>query len=1188
MSDKTLMVVDGNEAAASVAFRVSEVIAIYPITPSSPMGEFSDEWAAKSQPNIWGAVPSVAEMQSEAGAAGAIHGAIQAGALGTTFTASQGLLLKIPNMYKIAGELTPFVLHVAARALASHALSIFGDHSDIMACRQTGFAMLGATSVQECHDMSLIAHAATLKARVPFLHFFDGFRTSHEVTRIEKLSDDDLRYMIDEELVRAHHERGLTPDKPVIRGTAQNPDVFFQAREACNSFYDATPDIVQETMERFGARIGRHYKLFEYEGHPQAERVIISMGSSIQTIRRTVAALVAKGEKIGVLNVRLYRPFDAKRLLEVMPKTVKTVAVLDRTKEPGAQGEPLYLDVVSAFVDCWQGQLPKIINGRYGLSSKEFTPAMVKTIYDHMASAKPKRTFTVGIVDDVTNLSLPKPQEPFEVLAADTHQALFYGLGSDGTVGANKNTIKIVGTETDLNVQGYFVYDSKKSGSITTSHVRFGKSSMDAPYLIEEADFIGCHQWEFVQQVDMLSNIKTGGMLLINSEFSPEETWKQLPLEMAQQIIDKKVQVYVIDANKVAHDAGLGRRTNTVMQTAYFALTKVIPLEKSIGSIKKSIEKSYAKKGADVVAKNIAAVDAAVAFLKKVEIPAAIGAHQKRLPVVSSKAPDFVQHVTAAIMSGKGETLPVSAFPVDGTWPTATTMWEKRNIALEIPSWDPSICIQCNKCTTICSHAAIRAKVYDAEELKGAPEGFKSTTYKAEPFKGKQFTIQVAAEDCTGCRLCVEACPVKDKTNPKHKAIDMVPQRPVRDAERERFDFFLKIPEVDRKLIKHDIKSVQLMQPLFEFSGACAGCGETSYIKMMTQLFGDRALIANATGCTSIYGGNLPTTPYCKNSDGRGPAWSNSLFEDNAEFGYGMRLAVDAQQDFAKILVKRLASQLGQSLVDSLLEAKQDDEAGLEAQRARVVELKKKLASMPKSVDVDHLQQVAEYLVRKSVWIIGGDGWAYDIGYGGLDHVIAQDRDVNILVLDTEVYSNTGGQASKATPIGASAKFAVAGKSTGKKDLGMIAMSYGNCYVARVALGAKDASTLKAFVEADAHRGPSIIIAYSHCIAHGYDLSQGSAQQKAAVECGAWPLYRFNPSRLGTGEPALVLDSGAPKGSLREYMLKETRFRMVEKLNPAHFEELMTSAEQFAQRRTETYEQMAKIVTTAAGKKASE
>ena len=1183
MSEKTMMVVDGNEAAASVAFRVSEVIAIYPITPSSNMGEWSDEWAALKQTNIWGAIPTVAEMQSEAGAAGAVHGAIQAGALGTTFTAAQGLLLKIPNIYKIAGELTPFVVHVAARTVATHALSIFGDHSDVMACRQTGIAMLASTSVQEAHDMALIAHASTLKSRVPVLHFFDGFRTSHEVTRIAKLSDDDLRHMIDEDLVRAHRERALNPEKPVLRGTAQNPDVFFQAREACNIYYDATPDITQATMDKFAARTGRAYKLFEYAGHPDAERVIILMGSGVQTVQRTVEALVAKGEKVGVLNVRLYRPFDAKRLLAVMPKSVKAVAVLDRTKEPGALGEPLFLDVVTAFAEDWAGAMPKIINGRYGLSSKEFTATMAKAVYEHLASGTLKRRFTVGIVDDVTHLSLPTPKEPLNIFGKGDHQALFYGLGSDGTVGANKNTIKIIGTETDLNVQGYFVYDSKKSGAITVSHVRFGTGNMNCPYLIEEADFIGCHQWEFVDQIDMLAYIKTGGVLLINSSFSPEDTWKNLPSEMAQQIIDKKVQVYVIDANKVAADAGLGRRTNTVLQTAYFALTKVIPVEKSIGSIKKTIEKTYGKKGADIVNKNIAAVDAAVAFLKKVDVPSTTNGHHKRPPIVSPKSPDLVQRVTATILLGKGDSLPVSAFSPDGTWPTATSQWEKRNIALEIPVWDPSICIQCNKCTLVCPHAAIRAKVYDESELKGAPEGFKRTVWKAEPFKGKQYTLQVAAEDCTGCALCAEVCPAKDKSNPRHKSLDMAPQRPLRVAERANYAFFLNIPEADRKLIRPDVKSTQLMLPLFEYSGACAGCGETPYIKLMTQLFGDRALIANATGCSSIYGGNLPTTPYSVNKEGRGPAWNNSLFEDCAEFGYGFRLAVDAQIDFAKVLLKRLGDKIGTQLIDALLNAQQDDEAGLEAQRARVVELKSQLAKLGDSNDVKQMAQIADYLVRKSIWCVGGDGWAYDIGYGGLDHVLASDRDVNMLVLDTEVYSNTGGQASKATPIGASAKFAMAGKGTAKKDLGMLAMAYGHVYVARVAFGAKDAQTLKAFMEADAHKGPSIIIAYSHCIAHGYDLVHGCNQQKLAVDSGAWPIFRFDPKRIAAGQPPLTLDCGKPKTSMKEYMMNETRFRMVEKIDAKRFASLLEFAQRHAERTTETYEQMAKMVVSAHG-----
>ena len=1183
MTENTSMVVDGNEAAASVAYRVSEVIAIYPITPASPMGELSDEWAARQLPNIWGAIPTVSEMQSEAGAAGAVHGAIQAGALGTTFTASQGLLLKIPNLYKIAGELTPFVIHVAARTVATHALSIFGDHSDVMACRQTGLAMLCSSSVQEAHDLAAIAHAATLKSRVPFLHFFDGFRTSHEVTRILRLTDADLRFMLDEKMIDQHRQRALNPDRPVIRGTAQNPDVFFQAREACNGFYDATADIVQAEMDRFAQRTGRKYQLFDYTGHPEAEKVIVIMGSGAQTAQRTVDLLAASGKKVGVLTVHLYRPFDAKRLLAALPKSVKRIAVLDRTKEPGSLGEPLFLDVLAAVTEDWEGERPMVVGARYGLSSKEFTPAMVDSVYDHLGTEKPMRRFTVGIVDDVTHLSLPIPERPMDVLGKQVHQALFFGLGSDGTVGANKNTIKIVGTETELQAQGYFVYDSKKSGAITVSHVRFGPGNLNVPFLIEEADFVGCHQWEFVDQLDLLATIRDGGTLLINSPYSPEETWKHLPIEMAQQIIDKKVKVYVIDAYKVAQDAQLGRRINTVMQTCFFSLAKVIDADKAIASIKKAIEKTYGKKGADIVSKNIAAVDNALGNLKSLQIPSVVNGHHHRAPTVPREAPDFVQRVTAVMLQGKGDLLPVSAFPVDGTWPTSTTQWEKRNTALEIPVWDPKICIQCNKCTMSCPHAAIRAKVYDESELAGAPEGYKSTVFKAEPFKGKQYTIQVAPEDCTGCKLCVEVCPAKDKSNPRHKSLDMEPQRPLREAERERYKFFLGLPEVDRKLVKPDVKQIQLLQPLFEYSGACAGCGETPYVKLLTQLFGDRALIANATGCSSIYGGNLPTTPFATNADGRGPAWSNSLFEDNAEFGFGFRLTVDANETYAKLLLKRLADRLGSQLVDELISADQSNEAGIEAQRARVVVLKQKLATLGTEVDVVHLQAMADYLVTKSVWIVGGDGWAYDIGYGGLDHVLAQDRNVNLLVLDTEVYSNTGGQASKATPIGASAKFAMAGKSIPKKDLGMLAMSYGHVYVAHVAWGAKDTQTLRAFIEADAYDGPSIIIAYSHCIAHGFDLAQGCRQQKAAVDCGAWPIYRFDPRRMIGGEPPLTLDSPSPKGSLREYMMNETRFRMVEKMNPQRFAVLLEKAERDAKRRTEVYEQMSKLVVTAYG-----
>ncbi len=1181
MSQQTSMVVDGNEAVASVAYRVSEVIAIYPITPASNMGEFCDEWAARQQKNLWGSVPTVVEMQSEGGAAGAIHGAIQAGSLGTTFTASQGLLLKIPNMYKIAGELTPFVLHVAARTLASHALSIFGDHSDVMACRMTGFAMLASSSVQEAHDMAAIAHATTLRARVPFLHFFDGFRTSHEVTRVSKLSDDDLQHFIDDDLIKAHRDRALTPDRPFLRGTAQNPDVFFQAREACNLYYDACAELVEREFLKFGERTGRKYRLFDYEGAPDAERIVVIMGSGAQTVRQSVKALVKRGEKVGVVTVRLYRPFGTTQFLAELPKTAKRIAVLDRTKEPGAVGDPLFLDVMTTLAEHWTGTMPLVTGGRYGLSSKEFTPSMVKAVFDNLAAAEPKRRFTVGIVDDVTHLSLPVT-ESLDVLQ-DVHQALFYGLGSDGTVGANKNTIKIVGTETDMQAQGYFVYDSKKSGTITVSHVRFGHGNLDAPYLIEQANFIGCHQWEFVDQIDMLCNIRDGGTLLINSQFSPEDTWKHLPTEMAQQIIEKHVKVYVIDAYKVAQQAGLGRRTNTVMQTCYFSLANVLDAQKAIDAIKRSIEYTYGKKGAELVRKNIAAVDEAVANMKKLSVPSSTNGHHKRPPIVTPRAPDFVQRVSAVILAGKGDLLPVSAFPVDGTWPTATAQWEKRNIALEIPVWDESICIQCNKCTLVCPHAAIRAKVYDDDVLAKAPQGWKHMTFKAEPFKGKKYSLQVAVEDCTGCRLCVEVCPAKDKSNPRHKSLDMAPQRPLRDAERERYTFFLSIPEADRKLAKLDVKGSQLLRPLFEYSGACPGCGETPYIKLMTQLFGDRAIISNATGCSSIYGGNLPTTPYAIDDNGRGPAWSNSLFEDNAEFGFGFRLSINAHQQYAKILLQRLAAQVGESLIDALLTAEQNNEAGIEQQRARVSELKKKLVAATPNRDTKHLLSLADYLVKKSVWLVGGDGWAYDIGYGGLDHVLASDRDVNILVLDTEVYSNTGGQASKATPIGASAKFAMAGKATPKKDLGMLAMAYGHVYVAQVAFGAKDQQTLKAFVEADAHPGPSIIIAYSHCIAHGFELSQGCNQQKAAVDAGGWPLYRYDPKRISAGAPPLVLDSGPPKGSLRDYMLNETRFRMVEKMDPKRFALLMEYAERHARRRTETYEQLAKLVVSAHG-----
>ncbi len=1185
MSGRNLITVDANEATASVAFRLSEVIAIYPITPASPMGELPDEWAAKGRVNIWGEVPLITEMQSEGGAAGAVHGALQAGALSTTFTASQGLLLMIPNMYKIAGELTPCVLHVAARTLATHALSIFGDHSDVMACRQTGFAMLASNSVQQAHDMAVIAHAATLKARVPFLHFFDGFRTSHELNKIEQLSDDDLRAMVDEGLIAQHRERAISPDSPKIRGTAQNPDTFFQAREACNPFYEACVGTVQETMDAFAQLTGRRYELFEYEGHPEAERVIIVMGSGAETVRETVKVLAAKGEKVGALEIHLYRPFSIEHFLAKLPTTTKKIAVLDRTKEPGSVGEPLLLDVIASLNDSWEGTMPKVVGGRYGLSSKEFTPTMVAAVFAELTKDAPKRRFTVGIVDDVSKLSI-ELGEPLDLLDG-VYQALFFGLGSDGTVGANKNTIKIVGTDTANHAQGYFVYDSKKSGAMTVSHVRFSPNAVRAPYLIESADFIACHQFEFTEKIDLLERAKAGGTFLLNSPYGSTEVWDKLPREMQQDIVDKKLRFYVIDAYDVAGKAGMGRRINTVMQVCFFALAKVLPVDEAIASIKGAIEKTYGKKGAELVRRNIAAVDAALEYMIEVKVPSQASSPFDRPPMVPESAPDLVKRVSAMMMANKGDLLPVSAFPVDGTWPTGTTQWEKRNISLEVPIWNEDICIQCNKCAMVCPHATVRAKVYDPKSLDAAPETFKHLTFKSPAFKGQAYTIQIAVEDCTGCGICVEVCPAKDKSNPKRKALEMAPQRPLREQERKNYEFFLELPEADRTAVKPDVKHVQLLQPLFEYSGACPGCGETPYIKLMTQLFGDRALIANATGCSSIYGGNLPTTPYTTNKDGRGPAWANSLFEDNAEFGFGFRLAVDAHQKHAQNLVKRLASNLGDQLVQALLEGDQTTEAGIIEQRARVAALREKLAGMNGSVDVAHLKALADYLVKKSVWLVGGDGWAYDIGYGGLDHVLASDKNVNVLVMDTEVYSNTGGQQSKATPLGASAKFASAGKAVGKKDLGLLAMSYGHVYVAQVAFGAKDAQTLRAFIEADSYEGPSLIIAYSHCIAHGYDLVHGLDQQKALVDAGGWALYRYDPRRSEAGEPPLALDSGEPKAKLRAFMQAETRFRMVEKMDPKRFERLADAAEESARRRTEVYRHMSQLIVNAKDQKES-
>jgi pyruvate-ferredoxin/flavodoxin oxidoreductase len=1172
--------VDGNEAAASVAYRTNEVIAIYPITPSSAMGELSDEWAARRLPTIWGTVPQVTEMQSEGGAIGAVHGALQAGALATTFTSSQGLLLMIPSLYKIAGELTSFSMHIAARTVATHALSIFGDHSDVMACRQTGVALLAAGSVQEAQDFACIAQASTLEARVPFLHFFDGFRTSHEVAKIEALADEELREMLDEAAIENHRRRALTPDRPVLRGTAQNPDTFFQAREAANPFYMACPDIVAGVMRRFGNITGRRYDLFEYVGHPEPRRVIVMMGSGGETAEQVVTTLAARGEAVGILKVRLYRPFSCRHFLAALPKTVRAIAVLDRTKEPGAVGEPLYMDVVTALHeagsigDSASAADVRIIGGRYGLSSKEFTPGMAKAVLDELERESPRRHFTVGIEDDVTRLSL-RPVQPFVTEPEGTYRAVFFGLGADGTVGANKNTIKIIGEETDNHAQGYFVYDSKKSGAMTISHLRFGPRPIRSPYLVDEAQFVGCHQFSFLDRLNILEYAAPGAVFLLNAPGRPEEVWERLPREVQQQIIDKQLDLHAIDAYEVARAAGLGTRINTIMQTCFFALSGVLPREEAIRHVKKAIEKTYQKRGEEVVRRNFAAVDRTLEHLHRIPRPAVANGARAMAPIVAPGAPDFVTRVTAVMLANRGDLLPVSAFPVDGTWPVGTARWEKRNIATEIPVWDPAICIQCNKCALICPHSAIRAKVYPASELSGAPEMFQSDTYRALELKGLKYTIQVAPEDCTGCVLCAEICPARDKTNPRHKALDMHPQAPLRDRERENYAFFLQLPEADRRSIKLDVKNTQLLEPLFEYSGACAGCGETPYIKLLTQLFGDRLLIANATGCSSIYGGNLPTTPYTTNKDGRGPAWCNSLFEDNAEFGLGFRLAVDTHREQARMLLSAVAGSLDADvLVKELLDAEVRTEAGIADQRARVTQLRDRLARLMVP-EARRLETLADYLVPKSVWIVGGDGWAYDIGYGGLDHVLAMGRKVNLLVLDTEVYSNTGGQQSKATPLGAAAKFAVAGKAVPKKDLGLMAMAYGHVYVARVAVGAKDTQTLRAFLDAESYPGPSLIIAYSHCIAHGYDMARAIDQQKLAVDSGYWPLYRYDPRATGHGASALTLDSHAPRAKVADYMRNEARFRLVAQQDPARFRALLEAAQADIRARFALYERLA-------------
>jgi pyruvate-ferredoxin/flavodoxin oxidoreductase len=1182
MNNRSKVTIDGNEAAAYVAHKINEVIAIYPITPSSPMGEWSDQWSSEGQPNIWGSVPLVIEMQSEGGASGALHGALQGGALGTTFTSSQGLLLMIPNMYKIAGELTATVMHVAARSIAAHALSIFGDHQDVMAVRQTGWAMLSSNSVQEVMDFALIAQAATLEARVPFLHFFDGFRTSHEVAKVEQLTADDMRAMISDELVQQHRARALSPDHPFIRGTAQNPDVYFQAREVVNPYYLAVPTIVQNVMDKFAGIAGRQYRLFDYVGASDAEKIIVMMGSGAEVAQETIEYLAARGEKVGLLKVRLYRPFSVDHFIQALPVTTKAVAVLDRTKEPGATGEPLYTDVVTALAESFANGsialqvMPKVIGGRYGLSSKEFTPAMVKGVVDELGRAKSKNHFTVGILDDVTHTSIDYDAQ-FSTEDPGTVRAMFYGLGADGTVGANKNSIKIIGEDTENYAQGYFVYDSKKSGSMTTSHLRFGPRPIRSSYLISRANFVACHQFNFLERMDVLRSAEPGAIFLLNSPFGPDEVWNHLPRTVQQAIVEKKLKFYVIDAIKVARETGMGGRINTIMQTCFFAISGVLPREQAIEAIKHAIEKTYGKRGEAVVQKNFAAVDSTLENLFEVKYPTTISSSFDVRPPVPREAPEFVQKFIGPIVQGRGDELPVSAMPKDGTFPSGTAMWEKRNIALEIPEWDEELCIQCGKCVLVCPHAVIRAKMYESDKLAGAPAAFKSTPARWKDLGHLKYTLQVAPEDCTGCTLCVEACPAKSKSEAKHRAINMVAQPPIREREAKNWEFFLKLPEADRsKLAVGQVKDVQLLQPLFEFSGACAGCGETPYIKLVTQLFGDRAVVANATGCSSIYGGNLPTTPYTFNKDGRGTAWSNSLFEDNAEFGLGIRLAVDKQTEYARELLPKFATQVGEQLVRELLNADQSSEAAIQAQRKRVELLKQKLTgdNSPRAKD---LLSLADLFVKRSVWIFGGDGWAYDIGYGGLDHVLASGRNVNILVLDTEVYSNTGGQMSKSTPRGAVAKFAAAGKPRPKKDLAMMAVSYGNVYVARVAFGANDTQTLKAFNEAEAYDGTSIIIAYAHCIAHGYDLMHGLDQQKLAVQSGHWPLFRYNPDLVAQGKNPFQLDSKAPSIPLEKYIYNETRYTMLKQSAPEAAAELLKEAQADVLSRWKVYEHMANM-----------
>ena len=1186
----TRATVDGNEAAASVAYRLSEVCCIYPITPSSPMAELADEWSSQGRPNLWGAVPSVVEMQSEGGAAGALHGSLQGGALATTFTASQGLLLMIPNMYKIAGELTPAVLHVAARSLAAQGLSIFGDHSDVMAVRQTGFALLASASVQEAHDLALVAHAATLATRIPFLHFFDGFRTSHELNTISLLDDADLRALVPDELVRAHRGRALSPDRPFIRGTAQNPDTYFQARETVNPFYAAVPGAVQDAMDALAGRTGRHYSVVEYSGHPQADRVIVVMGSAGQTVAETVTHLTALGERVGVAQVRLYRPFPARELVDALPPTVSRIAVLDRTKEPGSAGEPLFLDVTAALADAFQiserDTLPQIIGGRYGLSSKEFTPGMAAGIFAELAAAKPRRRFTVGITDDVSGSSL-QYDPSLDIEPPGTVRAVFFGLGSDGTVGANKNTIKILGADEGAHAQGYFVYDSKKSGSQTVSHLRFGPMPIRAPYLVRHASFVGCHQFGLLERADVLGFAAPGATLLLNCPHRAEEVWDALPRPVQEQILAKRIELYAIDAGRIARDVGLGGRTNTVLQTCFFAISGVLPRDEAVARIKSAITKTYGRRGADVVARNTQAVDRALDGLHQIKVPGRVTSAIELPPVVPATAPEFVRTVTAEMLAGRGNDLPVSALPADGTYPVGTAAYEKRNISDLVAQWDPDLCIQCGNCSFVCPHSVIRSTYYDQAMLDGAPEGFRSAPLDARGLPGTEFTLQVYVEDCTGCELCVQACPVTAPGQPGHKAINLAPREPVLGSERANIAFFETLPVADRARVDFGtVRGAQFLKPLFEFSGACAGCGETPYIKLLSQLFGDRLMVANATGCSSIYGGNLPTTPWTAGPDGRGPAWSNSLFEDNAEFGLGFRLAADRQAQTARRRLSELREQAGAELVDEILSAPQLGESELASQRERIAELKRRLAAATCAVQpgqpADPVQDalldllsVADHLVRRSVWIVGGDGWAYDIGAGGLDHVLASGRNVNVLVLDTEVYSNTGGQSSKATPLGAVAKFAASGKTMPKKDLALQAIAYGYVYVARVAMGADPQQTLRAFREAEAYDGPSLIIAYSHCIAHGIEMRDGLGQQYRATASGYWPLIRYDPVLRDCGGNPFLLDSPRPRIPLSDYTRRELRYRALGNTDPAEAERLAALAQQAVDRQWDTYEEMA-------------